>query len=179
MVVSKATSLIRCCSPPGMSFFLGKSVSYHCSPREHIGWFATDLNVPCWWIGQIPPHHIPTQFVLVVLVLEVYMDRVTALCCLKLGSWVPGKCHTFVCCFSAREDNFCMTLDVRHQAATLCQLIVMLHSRLVTGCPHTMASTMGTRFLLQALPLPSGEMPHALGPRLRWTNDSKTSSLMV
>ena len=90
--VSEATSLIRCCSPPRMSFLLGKSASHHCSPWEHTGSFATDLNVPQWWIGQSPPLYILTQSVLVVQVLEVNMDRVTTLYCLlskvrQSGTW--------------------------------------------------------------------------------------------
>ena len=92
------------------------------------------------------------------------MGRVTALCCLKLGGQVPGKCHTFVCCLSAREDDFHTTLEVRHSAAALYQLIVMLDGKLITGYPHTMGPTLGTKFVLWVLPLPSGEMAHALGP---------------
>ena len=92
------------------------------------------------------------------------MDRVTALCCLKSGSWAPGKCHTFVCCFSVREDNFHMTLEVRCQAAALYQLMVMLDSKLITWCPHIMGPTLSAKFVLQVLPLPLGEMAHAMGP---------------
>ena len=49
--------------------------------------------------------------------------------------------------------------------ATLCQLMVMLDGRLVTGCPHTMGPTLGAKFVSWALPLPLGEMAHALGPQ--------------
>ena len=67
---------------PRMKFLLGQLTCHHHSPWEHTASFATNFDVPCWWIGQSPPLHIPTQFALVVLVLEVLMDRVTALCCL-------------------------------------------------------------------------------------------------
>ena len=157
--VSEAISLIRCPSPPRMSFLLRKLASDHSSPREHTGSFTTDLDVPCWWIKQSPSLHISTWFVLVV-----HMDRVTALCCLKLGGQMPGKCLTFVCCLSVREDDFHMTLEVGCWEATLCQLMVMLDGRLLTGCPHTSSPTLGTRFVLQALPHPLGEIAHVLGP---------------
>ena len=92
------------------------------------------------------------------------MDRVTALCCLKLGSQAPGKCHTFVCCFSVREDDFCMTLEGRYQAATLCQLMVMLHGRLVTGCPYTMGPTLGAKFVVAGFISPFGGDGSCAGP---------------
>ena len=41
-----------------------------------------------------------------------------------------------------------MTLEVRCQAAALHQLMVVLDGRLVTGCPHTMGPTLGTRFVV-------------------------------
>ena len=111
--VSEATSLfIRCCSPPGMSFLLRKLASHHHSAWEHTRSFTTDLNVPHWQLGQSPLLHIQMQFVLVV-----HMDRVTALCYLKLGSQAPGKGHSFVHCFSARKINFHMTLEVGHRAS--------------------------------------------------------------
>ena len=53
---------------------------------------------------------------------------------------------------------------VRCQAAALYQLMVMLDGNLITGCPHTMGPTLGTKFVSQVLPLPLGEMAHALGP---------------
>ena len=56
---------------------------------------------------------------------------VTALCCLKLGSWVPVKCCMLSCCFSLREIDFCVTFEVRHQAAALCQLMVLLGGKLI------------------------------------------------
>ena len=57
-----------------------------------------------------------------------------------------------------------MTLEVRHQAAALYQMMVMLDGKLITGCPDTLSPTLGTKFVLCVLPLPSGEMAHALGP---------------
>ena len=54
----------------------------------------------------------------------------------------------FVHCFSGREDDFCMTLEVKHQAATLCQLMVMLDGKLVSECPHTFGPTLGTKFVV-------------------------------
>ena len=94
----------------------------------------------------------------------MHMDRVTALCCLKLGGQVPGKCQAFAHFFSAREDNFHMTLDVWWWAAALQKLMVLLDGNLVTGWPHTMSPTLGAKFVLQVLHLPLGEMAHALGP---------------
>ena len=49
------------------------------------------------------------------------------------------------------------------QAADLYQVMVILDGKLVTGCPHTMGPTLGAKFVLQVLPLPFGEMAHALG----------------
>ena len=79
---------------------------------------------------------------------------------------MPGKCHTFAPCFSVTEDDFHLNLEVRCWAATLYQLMVMLglDGNLVTGCPHIMGPTLGAKFLLWVLPLPSGQMAHALGP---------------
>ena len=82
--------------------------------------------------------------------------KVTALCCHKLGSWAPRKCHTFAHCFSAREHDFHSTLEVRHWVATLYQLMVMLKldGNLVTGCPYTLGPTLGAKFVVWVLPLP-------------------------
>ena len=58
--------------------------------------------------------------------------------------------------FSAREDNFHMTLEVKHQAAALYHLMVMLglDGNLVTGCPYTMGPTLDTKFVSWLVPLP-------------------------
>ena len=154
----EATSLLsRCYSPPGMSFFLRKSASFHHSLWENTGSFTTDLNVPCLvnWAESSPSCNT-------IFTGDAHI--VTALCCLKLGTWVPGKCCTFAHCFSVREDDFHMTLEVRHWAAALYWLMVMLDGNMATGCPHTIGPTLGTKFVSQVLSLPLGEMAHALGP---------------
>ena len=48
-----------------------------------------------------------------------------------LGSQPLGKCHMFTHLFSAKEIIFCMTLQVSHQVANLCQLMVLLGSKLM------------------------------------------------
>ena len=77
--------------------------------------------------------------------------KVTALCCQKLGAW---EMSYIAHCFSVREDDFHMTLDVGCWMAALYQLMVMLDGNLVTGYPHTMGPTLGAKFVLQVVPLP-------------------------
>ena len=91
---------------------------------------------------------------------------VTALCCLLPEVGQLGLCEmSYVCeLLSVGKDDFYTALEVRCWVAALCQLIVMVDGRLVTGCQHTIGPTLGTNFVSWALPLPSGEMTRVLGP---------------
>ena len=103
-------------------------------------------------------------------------------------------CHTFTHLFSAKEIIFCMTLQVGHQVADLCQLMVLLVGKLTTGCsgqlmmvlitecscPLAIGPTLGARVWLSwVLPSPYRGEACALGPQQQWTDNSKTVSLML
>ena len=71
---------------------------------------------------------------LIWFVLLVHMESLYCAAYLKSGSQAPGKCHMFSCSFSLKEINFCMTFGVRHWAAELYQLMVLLGGKLIAGC---------------------------------------------
>ena len=75
----------------------------------------------------------PFLLLLVQFVLVVHLETLHCAADLKLGGQALGKCHTFSCSFCLKEINFCMTFGVRCQAATLCQLMVMLGGKLIVG----------------------------------------------
>ena len=87
-------------------------------------------------MGKVPPFiyqyslycHLLVQFVLLV-----HMESLHCAAYLKFGRQTLGKCHTFSCSFSLKEINFCMTFGVGHQAATPCQLMVLLDGKLIVG----------------------------------------------
>ena len=50
---------------------------------------------------------------------------------LMLGSWPLGELSYIFVLLSMKEIDFCMTSDVKHWAADLCQLMVLLGSKLM------------------------------------------------
>ena len=129
------------------------------SPGNTVNWSPWSLMLLDGGLGRVLPsmkcrHSLCRWCTWIEFILNEH--KVTALCCQKLGGWVPGKCHMFACYLLVREENFHSTLEVRVLAAALYQLMVMLglDGYLVTGCPHTMGLTLGAKFVLQVLSLP-------------------------
>ena len=160
-------SHVRHCSPPGMSLLCETSVLLTDSWPPTVIPPGNTVNQLPWTsislsggLGRVLPsvkyrHNSYKWCTWTGFVLNEH--KVTALCCQQSGGWEPGKCHTFAHCFSVREHNFHLTLEVGCQVAVLYQLMVMLglDCNLVTWHPHTMGPTLGTKFVLWVVPLPS------------------------
>ena len=121
--VSGATSVMfRHLSPPRMSVLCRKGSFSDSqplaiiSPGNTVNWSPWSLMLLDGGLGRVLPsmkcrHSLCRWCTWIEFILNEH--KVTALCCQKLGGWVPGKCHMFACYLLVREENFHSTLEVR------------------------------------------------------------------
>ena len=148
----------------------------------HTGLFKhSTLSVPIGtWQESSFIYSWYTQFVM-----ATHTVRVTALHCLLKVEWLGARKMSYVfVLLSLKEINFCMTSDVMCWVATLCQLMVLLDSKLMEWwglttvhlpwAPHWVPEF----FVMGVTLLCEGEA-HALGPQQWWTDNSKAVSIML
>ena len=162
--------MFRCLSLPRMSFLCGKvlfgqSASHCCSLWEHSRLITMDLMSLNGSLGRVLPsvkkrHSLYRWCTWTEFILNEH--KVTALCCQKSGSWVPGKCQMLSHCLSVREHKFHSAFEVRCQVAGPIPADCNAgfgwkpgYWMQVAECPHTMGPTLGTKFVSCMLPLPS------------------------
>ena len=122
--VSGITSPCRWCSPSHIEVFHHRKLAL-----VHLSHWLTQTQhtwCPSLVYGQSPPLSMVDS--------HSYIAQYVIATCIDsdmLGSWLLGKMLYVSVLLSAKEIGFCMTSDVRHWAADLCQLMVLLGSKLM------------------------------------------------